>query len=159
MHFVGSKVTEYWKTLPSTELMPKAVQLGVMVRNAKVPLSVAAGAGLSSPTPARNSSTQRLRSLFTQTLNRDYRFAPRVFKPGVSRVEINWCYFAPILIFLAYILYQCVFSLLSAMLHYSYSSMSFSDILGDNISQSCRIAVVMIIICIHYHFMAPIIHF
>ncbi len=60
--------------------MPKATRVGVMVRNAKLSLSVADGAGSSSATPAMDSSAKTLRSLFTQTSNKDYRFALRGFK-------------------------------------------------------------------------------
>lgn len=35
----------------------------------------------------------------------------------------------------------------------------FRDIYCNGISQGVSIAAVMIIICIHYHFMAPIVHF
>ena len=113
MHFAGSKVTEYWNPLPSTEPMPKAMQLGVMVRNAKLWLSVA-GTGLSSPTPAMDSSTQRQRSMFTQISNKDYRFVLRAFKANFNWADLNNIVTLHQYLF-SYLTYctQCVFSLLS----------------------------------------------
>lgn len=75
MHFCWQQNDRALKSTSFSRTHHKATRLRVMVRNEKLLLSVAGGAALPSVTPEVDSSTRKLKSLFTQMLNKDHRFA------------------------------------------------------------------------------------